>query len=451
MAARERDDPRFLLTHFGRLLFCGPDRAIAQGEMAEAPRDLVIARDEAGLWRLFRLPTALAARGAIVDLLRHQGNIEPVADVTVEPMPGPDRFALRQGGHHLSAGPQGGVAFRARHRLSWEIFDGLRPGTLARRAWRPERTMGGTQLMLHGLQERLGGELDRIDLQLHEPAPVDGDARKRVVWIHNGPGSYFAWCNDPARVAAVDAFVFVSAWQRHRFIDKYELPPDKCHVIRNATAVGGPPSQWASPAPWRLRCAYVSAPNRGLSVLLDAWEQFDEPRAELHIWSSYRLWGPHYKDAGDHALLARASRMPGVVYHGIGANADVRAALRDMHLLAYPSTMPETSCLAAIEAMAAGCRLIVPALGALPETSAGFARLYPFVPDPAAHAARFAALLAEEFRLPWGGDPGRAWAQVAYTRAWHDWEVCVAAWRVFIAGLCPAPRQEVAPPGPGRV
>jgi glycosyltransferase involved in cell wall biosynthesis len=356
-------------------------------------------------------------------------------DVTVEPMPGPDRFALCRNGRYLSAGLDGSLAFRAPHRRAWEIFDGLSPGTLAYRSWRPDRPMGGTQVMLDGLQQRLGAELAPINLQIHRPDLSVRDGRRRVVWIHNDAHRFFTWCEDRTLVDAVDAFVFVSEWQRTNFLKVRGLPPDKCHVIRNATEVNGPPAQWANPTPWRPRCAYISTPERGLSVLLDAWELLDEPRAELHVWSSFRLWRGQNKDAGYHALLARAARLPGVIYHGIRPNAEVRGALHEMHILAYPCIVPETSCLAAIEAMAAGCRVIVPSLGGLPETVQGFARTYPAMADRAAHARRFAGLLAEELRRPWCGDVSLAWTQVEHTRAVFGWDICVAAWRAFIRKL----------------
>ena len=67
-----------------------------------------------------------------------------------------------------------------------------------------------------------------------------------------------------------------------------------------------------------------------------------------------------------------------------------------MHFLVYPCTFAETACLAVIEAMAAGCRVIVPSLGALPETTGGYARIYPSNPERQEHAAVFSENLAAE-------------------------------------------------------
>ena len=63
------------------------------------------------------------------------------------------------------------------------------------------------------------------------------------------------------------------------------------------------------------------------------------------------------------------------------------------HIFAYPNIWPETSCIAAMEAMSAGCAIVCPTHGALPETTAGFANMYPYTEDHVKHANIFGAVL----------------------------------------------------------
>ena len=110
---------------------------------------------------------------------------------------------------------------------------------------------------------------------------------------------------------------------------------------------------------------------------------------EVDVYSSFKLYGrdeqdnlPEFQD-----LYGRLNELKSVNYHGSVSNDVIRKALEDTHILSYPSTYRETSCLVAIEAMAAGCLAVVPNYAALPETCKDFAKMYQCSPDIQQHAA----------------------------------------------------------------
>jgi glycosyltransferase involved in cell wall biosynthesis len=302
----------------------------------------------------------------------------------------------------------------------------------AKSAWVPRVPLAGTEIMVAALRERLGKELDQINLQVNHPGDARSDHRPSVVWMHHDINQQWVqWCNDKALVETVTRFVFVSHWQRERYLNAFGLPPQRCLVLRHALDRNPEMRRW-EPAPI-FRCAYASTPFRGLSVLLSAWERLRPANAELHIWSSMKLYlgddGPY-----EH-LYARARSLPGVIYHGLAPNPELRAALRSMHFFIYPSTFAETACLAAIEAMAAGCRLIAPSLGALPETTGGYARIYAANPDEDAHVTIFSENLASELANPWAGSPELSFLQQHHCTATYDWPRRLHEWRELIRSV----------------
>jgi glycosyltransferase involved in cell wall biosynthesis/tetratricopeptide (TPR) repeat protein len=306
------------------------------------------------------------------------------------------------------------------------------PTQAATSSWVPERPAAGTELMVEGLRERLGEELERISLQVNHPGRDKADVRPCVVWMHhNVDQRWVQWCNDKELVDSVRCFVFVSYWQREQYLTTFGLPPHRCVVLRHALDLSTEPRRWETRSTWR--CAYTSTPFRGLSVLLDAWQRLNPANAELHVWSSMKLYLGD--DSPYQHLYDRAQSMPGVIYHGLAPNSELRNALRTMHFLVYPCTFAETACLAAIEAMAAGCRIIVPSLGALPETTAGYARVYPSNPNAEEHAVAFSENLADELETPWGGQLGLSLSQQAHCAAVYDWPRRLREWRQLIQWL----------------
>ncbi|MGY3483167.1 glycosyltransferase involved in cell wall biosynthesis [Bradyrhizobium sp. USDA 4011] len=299
----------------------------------------------------------------------------------------------------------------------------------------PDRPLAGTELMVEALHLRLGSDIDKIDLRMNSFDIESLTGRPLVLWMHhNSDQRAVQWCSDPELVSRVTVFVFVSHWQLERYKAAFDIPSDKCVVLRNATSIDPQRRAWKRDSP--LKFAYTSTPFRGLAILLDAWDELNASDAELHVWSSMKLYAMEDHDYSH--LISRASDTPGVIYHGLLPNEDLKRALRDVHFLAYPSIFEETSCLAVIDAMTAGCRVIVPNLGALPETTAGFARLYSWSEDPVVHATEFARVLQDEIANPWQGRPDLVHAQQDYCAATYSWDARENEWKHLISRLSAA-------------
>jgi len=120
----------------------------------------------------------------------------------------------------------------------------------------------------------------------------------------------------------------------------------------------------------------------------------------------------------------------GVEYVGSVSQPALAERLAYAHVLAYPNIFPETSCIAVMEALAAGLYVVTSDLAALPETSEGFARLVPVTfGDEAKHARDYGAALAD---LSPAYDVDARWKQVVHMNRNHTWSVRARQWTEFL-------------------
>ena len=220
-----------------------------------------------------------------------------------------------------------------------------------------------------------------------------------VLWTghaHDQPGVQAL--ADQAEREAYDRFALVSDWQKEQFIKHFDLRPDRIHVLRYGIA---PAFQNLFPTNTAILkeksdpqvLAYTSTPYRGLELLLEAFPRIRQaiPGTRLKIFSSIKLYG--VPDAQDQArfggLYRKFQEIAGVEYLGSVPQPRLAQELRSVSVLAYPNTYAETACIAVLEAMAAGCYVVTSRLGALPETTANFARLIPLGTNREAYLNRF--------------------------------------------------------------
>lgn len=290
------------------------------------------------------------------------------------------------------------------------------------------RAHGGTELQLALWHQYISAELQRqIHLSVSVIARPQRPLKPHVFWAHQAHDQPSVQnLADPLVQQGIDAFVFVSEWQRAQYIKYLGVSNERSYVIRNAIE---PITPHRKPA-GVLKLVYTSTPFRGLDVLLDAFARLPASLAvELHIYSGMGLYGRPEEDKRFAELYIKAQALPGVYYHGVVSNAEVRQALKESHIFAYPCTWEETSCIALIEAMSAGCTAVIPDLAALPETASGYAQLYPYTDDKVEHVERFAEALRRaihEYRTP-KTENGRG-SQVTYFANAYSWETRSVEW-----------------------
>ncbi|HEY0833409.1 MAG TPA: glycosyltransferase, partial [Azospirillum sp.] len=272
---------------------------------------------------------------------------------------------------------------------------------------------------------------------------VLGSAGKLILWMQHAVDEPAAeMLADPRARACWDGFAFVSLWQMETYLAAFGLDRGRCRVLRNGIApafAGLFPAgiDIAATKPWPPVLAYTSAPFRGLDVLLDSVARIraDIPGTTLRVFSSLEGYQVPAEQDPYRDLYRRCRETEGVEYVGAVSQDALAHALREATALAYLNRFAETSCIAVMEALAAGCLVLSSRLGALPETGAGFARLIPVPADAAEHARRFAEVartaLAEQHADPAAADR-RLRAQVDHVNARMTWTVAARAWREWL-------------------
>lgn len=245
--------------------------------------------------------------------------------------------------------------------------------------------------------------------------------------------------------AVWDGIVCVSNWQRSDVIGRFGIDPSRVHVIRNAIApafenlFASHADLVAAKSGDTLRLAYTSTPYRGLKLLPDIFRPYHaaNPDAALEVYSSMAVyledtWQDHYKFG---QIYEAVSATDGAELIGSLSQPELAQRLRGAHILAYPNAFPETSCIAVMEALAAGLRVVTSDLGALPETCEGFARLVPIDIDIDDTNASIAVRNGSAYTDAFVHELMRAtyttaglYDQVVHMNTHHTWRVRAKQW-----------------------
>lgn len=274
--------------------------------------------------------------------------------------------------------------------------------------------------------------------KLHRDTPL-------VLWTQHAsdqPG--VQGLGNPETSSLWDVVVAVSGWHRNTLVKQFQLDPQRVVILRNAISprferLFASPAELAQAKAGPVVLTYTSTPFRGLAVLIEAFPALRalDPALTLRVFSSMQVY-QHPAEADAFAdLYERCRQSPGVDYRGSIPQGELAAELRSATVLAYPSVFAETSCIAVMEALAAGQLVVTSDLGALSETTLGYGVLAP--PKREQSVAEFAAsygqvlqrALVERMR-----DPERylsqRWEQVHAMNTTGTWRIRAREWERVI-------------------
>ena len=175
----------------------------------------------------------------------------------------------------------------------------------------------------------------------------------------------------------IDYIVFNSNWNFEKFQYQFKVPENKSLVIKNAIKK----IEYKEKPKDKFNLIYHSTPWRGLANLLKIFKKIKLDNIELNVCSSTKVYGEKFNKVYGkqyETLFEECKNTKNVNYLGFKNNNEVIDLLKKTHIFSFPSIWPETSCISAIESMAAGCEIVTTNLGALYETCAPFGTLVGF-------------------------------------------------------------------------
>ena len=300
---------------------------------------------------------------------------------------------------------------------------------------------GGTELQFEYLRKHVEPSLlNQVEICTSVPGKVPLHPTKlNVLWQKNSwdQPNLQPWFSDKSNHDKYDWYIFNSNWNFEQFTKRFDLPREKCAVIKNGIEEVQPViTQYKKGDP--IKIIHHCTPWRGLSVLLGAMQLVKNPLISLDVYSSCEVYGKDFAEANDEsykALYEQARQLPNVNYIGYKPNSFIKSNMHKYNMYAYPSIFEETSCISLLECMAGGLYCVTTNLGALFETGAEFPMYIPFDNNLRRLSMKFAsAIEASANILHEETIHKHLETQSDYVNAYYNWNKIGTSWTRFLTG-----------------
>jgi UDP-glucose:(glucosyl)LPS alpha-1,2-glucosyltransferase len=302
------------------------------------------------------------------------------------------------------------------------------------------KPLGGTELqyaLLHKYVDKKLLNNFQITTSVPEKIPLAKD-KINILWEQNSydQPNIQPWMKDPSNHSKYDWYVFNSHWCAEKYRMFFKLPADKCTVIKNAIEHFPERKVYKKGDPIKL--IFHPTPWRGLNVMLGAMQLIKNKNVTLDVYSSTEVYGTSFKKANDkiyQPLYKQAKKLPNVNYIGYKPNEQIVKNITQYQIFAYPNIWEETSCISAIEAMAAGLHMITTNYGALYETCSEWPVYVQYSDNYKRLAEAFAyAIDSLTSFLHEDGCQNHLQSQANFYKKFYDWQGRKEDWTNFLTG-----------------
>ena len=232
-------------------------------------------------------------------------------------------------------------------------------------------------------------------------------------------------------IDALDYIVFNSNWNFEKFYYQFKIPESKSLVIKNAVEK----IKFQEKPKDKINLIYHTTPWRGLVHLLKIFKDLNLEKVELTICSSTKIYGKKFDEVYAKKyenIFNECKKTRNVNYLGFIDNKKIIELLKKAHIYAFPSIWPETSCISAIEAMAAGCEIVSTNLGALYETCAPFGTLVGFDRNFDNLEKKYSKALLKSIKNYWSDENQKKLKlQAEVINMTYSWDVRSVEWKNF--------------------
>ena len=229
----------------------------------------------------------------------------------------------------------------------------------------------------------------------------------------------------------LDYIVFNSNWNFEKFYYQFKIPESKSLVIKNAIKK----IEFKQKTKDKINLIYHTTPWRGLVHLIKIFKNLNLKNVELNVCSSTKIYGKKFDTVNSKSyekMFEECKVTKNINYLGFVENKKIIELLKEMHIYSYPSIWPETSCISAIESMAAGCEIVTTNLGALYETCAPFGKLVSFDRNFENLEKKYSKALVNSIENFWSDETqNKLKLQREAINATYSWESRSAEWKNF--------------------